>query len=64
MTGFDPAKAYAELGFAEADYRIEAAVAIGRVADKSVLPEAYRAREAPSHRTPMSGLVFKGRFSG
>jgi nitroreductase len=64
MTGFDPAKAYAELGLSEAEYRVEAAVAIGRPADKSVLPEAYQARETPSHRLPMSGFVFKGRFGG
>jgi nitroreductase len=64
MTGFDPERAYEELGLSEADYRVEAAIAIGRPADKSVLPEAYQAREAPSHRLPMSGFVFKGRFSG
>ncbi len=62
MTGFDPARAYEELGLPEADYRVEAAVAIGRPADKSVLPQAYRAREAPSDRLPMSGFVFEGRF--
>ncbi|HEX4197357.1 MAG TPA: nitroreductase family protein [Caulobacteraceae bacterium] len=62
MTGFDPERAYEELGVPEADYRIEAAVAVGRPADKSVLPEAYQAREAPSLRAPAAGFVFEGRF--
>lgn len=62
MTGFDADRAYAELGVAEFDYRIEAAIAVGRPADKSVLPEAYQARETPSHREPMAGFVFEGRF--
>jgi nitroreductase len=62
MTGFDPDRAYQELSVPEADYRIEAAIAVGRPADKSVLPEAYQAREAPSHRAPTAGFVFEGRF--
>ena len=62
MTGFDFAKAYEVLEVPEADYRIEAAIAIGRPADKSVLPEAFQARETPSHRDPMAGKVFEGRF--
>ena len=62
MTGFDPARAYEVLEVPEADYRIEAAVALGRPADKSVLPEAYQARETPSHRDPMAGKLFEGQF--
>ena len=62
MTGFDPVKAHEELGVPEGEYRIEAAIAIGRPTDKSVLPERYQAREAPSGRGPLSGMVFQGRF--
>ncbi|HZC17276.1 MAG TPA: nitroreductase family protein [Caulobacteraceae bacterium] len=61
MTGFDPDRAHEELGVPEAEDRIEAATAIGRPADKSVLPEPYRARETPSQRLPMAGFVFEGR---
>jgi nitroreductase len=43
-------------------FRVEAAVAIGRQGDKSVLPEALQAREIPSERRPLSELVFQGRF--
>ena len=46
----------------EADYRVEAAIALGRPTDKSVLPEALQAREVPSPRAPMAGKVFEGRF--
>ena len=64
MTGFDPVKAYEVLEVPEADYRIEAAIALGRPADKSVLPEAYQARETPSGRDAMEGKLFEGRFRG
>jgi len=64
MTGFDHTAAYGALGVPEADYRIEAAFALGRPADKSVLPEAYQGRETPSCRDAMAGKVFEGRFGG
>jgi nitroreductase len=62
MTGFDHERCYAALNVTRDDYRVEAALAVGRVADKSVLPESYQAREAPSAREPVAGLVFEGRF--
>jgi hypothetical protein len=43
--------------------RIEAAVAIGRRADRSSLPEALRAREGPTNRKPIGELVFHGRLA-
>jgi nitroreductase len=43
-------------------YRVEAGVAVGRLADKSVLPERYREREFPSQRKPLSDVAFKGKF--
>jgi nitroreductase len=63
MTGFDPASGYAAMGIDAAEYRIEAAVAVGRVADKSVLPEAFQARETPSQRAPVAKFVFEGRLT-
>jgi nitroreductase len=43
-------------------YRVEAGVAVGRLADKSVLPERYRDREFPSQRKPLSDVAFRGKF--
>lgn len=62
MTGFDHVACYAALGVPEDEYRVEAAIAIGRQAEPDVLPESYREREAPSDRHPISQLVFQGRF--
>ena len=61
MTGVDFARAQAELSVPER-YRIEAAVAIGRQGDKSSLPEALQAREAPSDRHPIEQFAFAGSF--
>lgn len=62
MVGIDIARTYDVLGISEADYRVEAAVAIGRPADVSVLDEIFRARETPSPREPVSAFAFEGRF--
>lgn len=62
MVGFDMAKAYEVLGVAESDYRIEAAIAIGRRGDISVLDEPFRSREIPSPRNPVSSFAFQGTF--
>lgn len=62
MTGFDPARAYEVMEIDDADYRVEAAIAIGRPADKSVLTEAFQAQETPSQREPVSSLVFEGKL--
>jgi nitroreductase len=61
MAGFDVSRTAAELGV-PMDYRVEAAIAIGRRGDKSLLPESLRAREEPSGRLPLSQLVCEGRF--
>lgn len=63
MGGFVPEKAHAATGAPESDYRIEAAIAVGRLADRSTLSEALQAREVPSGRGPVSGFVFEGRIS-
>lgn len=61
MTGIDFANAREELGVPER-FRIEAAVAIGRIADKAILPEALQAREAPSGRKDIAEFVTAGNF--
>ncbi len=61
MVGFDMDRAFTELNV-PVGYRVEAAVAIGRRGDKSMLPEATRAREVPSGRQPLSQLAFEGGF--
>jgi nitroreductase len=63
MAGFDVAKSYESLGVSEADYQVEAAIAVGRPTDPAVLDEPYRSREAPSARNPVAGFAFEGRFS-
>lgn len=64
MAGFDQAAAHAATGLPESEFRIEAAIAIGRPTDAGVLPEPFRAREAPSGRAPVGSFVFEGRFDG
>jgi nitroreductase len=61
MTGFDVDRSFATLEL-PAGYRVEAAVAIGKQGDKSVLPEQMQAREFPNDRKPLSELVFIGKF--
>jgi nitroreductase len=62
MAGFDKERAVSELGVPEG-YRVEAAIAIGRPGDKSLLPQALQAREQPSDRAPLAQLVGEGHFS-
>ena len=62
MMGFDLPRAAQTLGI-PADYRVEAAVAIGRRADPATLPEARRAREVPNGRTPIETLIKVGKFT-
>lgn len=61
MAGLDYDKARTDLGV-PSDYRIEAAVAIGRIGDKAQLPEGLREREVPSPRKALSEIVSEGRF--
>jgi nitroreductase len=62
MTGFDHERCYEALGVPKGDYRVEAAAAVGRIGDKSLLPDSYREREVPSHREAVESLVFEGRL--
>ena len=61
MIGFDIERAHGELNV-PADHRVEAAIAIGRPADASVLPEALAARERPTGRNPLSAMLLEGGF--
>jgi nitroreductase len=61
MSGVDFDKARVELGVPDR-FRIEAAVAIGRIADKSILSESLQAREVPSGRKDISEFVTAGNF--
>ena len=61
MVGFDKERAFAELNVPQG-YRVEQAIAIGRMGDKSILPEAMAAREAPSDRLPLAQIVMEGGF--
>ncbi len=63
MAGFDMQRAFAELGLPQG-YRVEAAAAVGRLGDKSILPEAMQARETPSPRKPIGEFAFEGKFGG
>lgn len=59
MTGVEFGKAEKALGITD-DYRLEAAVAIGRQDAKDKLPEGLQKKEAPSGRKPISEFVING----
>ncbi len=61
MVGLDFDRAFAELDVPQG-YRVECAVALGRIGDKASLPESLQAREQPSGRHPLSTLAMEGRF--
>jgi nitroreductase len=61
MVGVDFDRARAELAVPDR-YRLEAAIAVGRPADKSILSEALQAREVPSDRKPIAEFAFEGGF--
>jgi nitroreductase len=61
MTGVDFDAARTVLNVPDR-WRIEAAVAVGRKADPSILPEKLAEREVPSGRKPVSAIVRRGPF--
>lgn len=61
MTGLDFDAAARAIAL-PADFRIEAAIAVGRPGDKALLPEFLRGREKPSDRVPLSQLAFEARL--
>ncbi|MBT0669930.1 nitroreductase family protein [Novosphingobium profundi] len=62
MTGLKFGEAEAALGV-PADHRLEAAFVIGKIGDKSTLPEFLQDREAPSGRKPLSQVARAGKFA-
>ncbi|MCQ4633828.1 nitroreductase family protein [Shinella sp. CPCC 100929] len=62
MGGIDRAKAMDVLDVPES-FRVEAAVAIGKIAPKETLPEDLMKREMPSGRKAVEEFVSEGRFS-
>jgi nitroreductase len=62
MAGFDQELTRQALKI-PADYAVHAAVAIGKLGDKSTLVEYLQARETPSLRRPLAELVVEGEFS-
>jgi len=61
MAGFDKEKSVKELGI-PAGYTVEVALAIGKLADKSILPERMQAGEAPNSRKAVAEFAFDGQF--
>eukprot|EP01035_Chromulina_nebulosa_P014678 gene14678-19424_t len=64
MAGIHADKIRAAFGIPEEDYKIEAMIAVGRLAPAEMLPERFRGREVRSQRKPMAEIVFKGGFGG
>ncbi|MBD9374474.1 nitroreductase family protein [Rhizobium sp. ARZ01] len=63
MAGIDRDKVMAVLNVPEG-YRVEAGLAIGKVAPKETLPEDLQAREIPSQRNAVEDFAFDGVFNG
>jgi nitroreductase len=61
MIGLEFAAIPAALNIPEG-YRIEAGIAIGKLGDKTTLPEGLQARETPSPRLALSDIAFEGSF--
>lgn len=59
MTGFDVERAHVTLNVTR-DFKVEAAIAIGRQGPITTLPESLRNKESPSDRKLLSELVFEG----
>lgn len=62
MAGFDQALTRQELKIPEG-YDVHAAIAVGKLGDKTRLAEHLQARETPSPRKPLSELAAEGDFT-
>jgi nitroreductase len=62
IQGFDYDKARLSLKI-PAEYHVEAMAVLGKLADPTVLPENYRAREKPNDRRPLAQTVCAGPFA-
>lgn len=63
MTGVDWEKTRTELKIPQG-FRPECAIAIGKLGDKSTLPDFYQKVETPNGRKPLAESVFEGTFPG
>jgi nitroreductase len=61
MVGVDFDRVRTELKVPD-DVRVEAAIAIGKLGPKTLLPEALQAREFPSPRKPVAEIALEGGF--
>jgi nitroreductase len=61
MVGVDFDRVRTELKVPD-DVRVEAAIAIGKIGPKTLLPEALQAREFPSPRKPVAEIALEGGF--
>lgn len=61
MQGFDYDKAKNVLNVPE-DYNVEAMIAIGKQADKKLLPKELQEKEEPSDRKPLAEIAWEGKF--
>ena len=61
MEGFDYAKALKVAGLSD-EYEVHAMCAIGKSADKSVLPAELQEKEVLSDRKPLADIVFEGKL--
>jgi nitroreductase len=61
MGGIDREKAMQVLGVPEG-FRVEAGLAIGKIAPKETLPEDLMKREVPSTRKPVAEFISEGKF--
>ncbi|AOF89105.1 nitroreductase family protein [Sinorhizobium sp. RAC02] len=62
MGGIDREKAMQVLGVPEG-FRVEAGLAIGKIAPKETLPEDLMKREVPSTRKPVAEFISEGTFT-
>lgn len=61
MGGFDVERAQRDLNVPD-DHQVEAAIAIGRLGDKTILPENFHAGETPNGRNPVTAFAIEGAF--
>ena len=63
MAGIEMDKTRTELSIPDG-FRIEAAIAIGRMGDPATLPEKLQEREVPSGRKSLDEIAYPGNFRG
>lgn len=62
MGGFDKDKAYEVANVDPEKYEAICMIVIGKKGEAEALPDDLKAREEPSDREPITGLVFEGRM--